>query len=456
MRLVYLPVFAAAALATGGQDLRAQESGGGIEFTLDVSQSLRAEDNLNFREDPEGTSIIAETRLTFGVVSETSIDRLRLSAGTGFEIGRYADSGDVETDISEPVFNLSYDREAANAKLGFDARYRKTRIVNVRPEDDFVTTDLIAGEGEREFARVSGELITGLGGPMELSFGARATKRDYSGITNTDSFFDQESYGLSFAAKLAVQRNAYVAPFAEYENVREYNFLDTRQESTSYGLRFGYEISRSLRVSGSIAQSRVETNESIGFARITRIEEGPALSLSATNDLKNGAITASYDHSITELGERDVLRVGRSVDLKRGSLRFSLGVVTTDQTDARPLVALNFRQETPRGNLSAGVSQTPVINADNLEAIRTRVSVNYLQDINSLSSFDFSVGHSQEDVLDAPGDVSRTDVTMALRYELTRDWDLRTGYEFSRTESDSERRANAVFVSIDRSFNIRP
>jgi hypothetical protein len=55
-------------------------------------------------------------------------------------------------------------------------------------------------------------------------------------------------------------------------------------------------------------------------------------------------------------------------------------------------------------------------------------------------------------------DTSRADLRATYRRDLTRDWQLSTGYEYRiREESDiGEATSNRVFLTLERSFAVRP
>jgi hypothetical protein len=114
---------------------------GGVLLSFGIDQRFEAGRNLALEVPEEGSSAIATTDLSFGLVSETTTQSLSFDMGVGLRIEDTPDSDGTVTDFGDPRFNLAYRREVATATFGLDANYRQAQI------DTLSLSDFLDDEG---------------------------------------------------------------------------------------------------------------------------------------------------------------------------------------------------------------------------------------------------------------------------------------------------------------------
>lgn len=437
---------------------RAIAQEGGLQLTLDFAQSLRASDNNEFIASPSGNTYFARTDLGFGLKSETSSQIFSLDFGAALEAGHFADTTGSGSEIKDEYARLSYSRETSSARLSTNASITRFDVTDNELSDDFDNTDLVADVGVRNQYKFGAGLETGIGGPFGLSLNGSFTKQDYTDTTDP-SLFDNDTRAFDATARFRVTPTVDLRALAGISEYTAEDTLATERVKTYVGLGVDYEISPSLQFSGELRHDRTETTETIGLVRVVRVEDGPGLDLTLTHDRPNGTLAVSFASDISSTGRRNNLSVERSMELPRGALSYSLGVTKSDNTDLEPTLGLTYEQELARGSFNVSLTQTALTDNDDDEALRTRLSAGYSQEINTISGWDAGLSFADYNVLTVGGtDTRRIDLDLSYRRELTRDWDLRVGYEHAYlTETGSaNKRSNTVFVTLERSFSFSP
>ncbi|WP_300039352.1 hypothetical protein [uncultured Roseobacter sp.] len=430
---------------------------GGLQATLDVSQSLDWDDNPDLVATGGEGELIARTGLTFGLSSVTARDRLRLSLGTQLEFGD-RDALDNNTGLNDPNLGLFYDRSARNAAFDFGLTYRESEVSDSIIQDELTDQDLIIDNGTRADTRLNFGLDLGTDAPFGISLSGFVRNREFSNTTNPD-LFDVDDQGAEVTARFRIDPRITATLGA---NWRDFDAEGEQTDRLTTGFDAGLQlaVNRRLDVGITLGSDRVEIDEFVSGVPVRRVESGTSLGLSADLDMTNGALTADLQSDIEENGRRTTLRFGRSIALPGGDLSLSAGLVESESQDLAPLFGVNYSHELPRGSLALAFRQDPGTSTDSEEVVNTRLSVNYSETINSVSSW--NAGLSLRDVNflnDALSEDSRRiDLNATYRRDLTRDWDIVSGVRHSRVISDDEadRSSNSLFVSIERRFSFRP
>ena len=182
--------------------------------------------------------------------------------------------------------------------------------------------------------------------------------------------------------------------------------------------------------------------------------------LALTRELTLGSIGTTFEVNQSENGQTMTWQVNRALPLPRGSLSFSVGATRNVANDIVPSGSLNFTHQMPRSSINASLSQD--IRASDLgnELRSTRASVGYNYQINSLSSIGISANYVELAQSGGPdlNDTTRTDLRATYNYTLTRDWQLAAGYEYRTRDEETvgEATSNRVFLTLQRSFAMRP
>ena len=430
---------------------------GGLQATLDVSQSLDWNDNPDLDAGDSDGELTARTGLTFGLSSVTQRDRLRLSLGVNFEAGD-RDPLDDNTGITDPVLGLFYDRTARNATFDFGLTYRESEVSDSVIQDDLTNQDLIIDNGTRTDTRLNFGVDLGLQSPVGLNLSGFVRNREFSD-TNDPDLFDVDDRGLEATARFRIDPRI-IATLGV--NWRDFDADGEETDRLTTGIDAGLQlaVTRRLDVGLSLGRDRVEIDEFIGGSPSRRVESGTSLGISADLDMPNGSVGVDLQSDIGENGRRSTFRLSRSMSLPGGDLSFSAGVVDSESQDLAPLFGVNYSHELPRGSLSLALRQDPGTSTDSEEVVNTRFSVNYSETINSVSSWNAGLSVRDVNFLNdtLSEDSRRVDLNASYRRDLTRDWDIVSGVRYSRVVSDGEadRSSNSLFLSIERRFSFRP
>ncbi|MBT8454787.1 MAG: hypothetical protein KJO15_01655, partial [Alphaproteobacteria bacterium] len=99
--------------------------GSGVNVTADLESSFSIDDNKNLNRVSPGTTTNFETRLTFGIESETPRARVQLRTGG---VLRFENAPDDDTsEFDDPFVIFSYGLDGPDSRLNASLRYRTNR-----------------------------------------------------------------------------------------------------------------------------------------------------------------------------------------------------------------------------------------------------------------------------------------------------------------------------------------
>lgn len=439
----------------------AQEAGG-LRLTFGIDQRLELADNLALEDPAEGSSATASTRLSFGLLTETQTQRLRLDGNAAFFIEDTPDTDGVETDFRTPELRLSYTREAADALFDLSARYRESDVdrldladftnedgVIVLPED---FGDL-RGQGTRTEYGARTRLELGREAPVGFVFGAGFTAVDYSGTSsgNLDNF---ERSDVSGQLRLRLSP-VMTATTGLRQDTFESNDPQTADRTTTTAdLGLEYALSPRTRTSASLGFSEVERTE----GGVTDTTSGLIGSLRLDHDMPNGAVTADLDVDLDEEGDqRANLLFGRSLDLPDGALSARLGLTSGGGGDVGIIGGLDWRRDLPDGAITARIDRRVSQSSTDESRVTTLLALGYSKNINALSGLDLALNYAEAEGTSQSEGSTRTSVSATYRRALTEDWNLNTGVSYrTRSQDDENASSPSVFLSIGRRFEVRP
>ncbi len=440
-----------------GTGLQAQE--GGLTATFDISESLRVDDNREFREDSAGTSTVARTDLTFGLTSETRSQSLDFALGATLDAGYFAREDAVEAELERYFASLGYSRESRDALIGFTASYTVSDVTRTDDGSDLDIQDSITAEGERELTALAVTLETGRTAGIGSRITADVRTRRFSDIDDPD-LFDTDEFGISGALIFRPSRTLGVRLTGAARRYEAENTEETRR--TSYDLGFGldYQATPRLAVSADAGFTRIETTETLGGIAVDETEEGPFASLGLTLAHPDGSSGLALATRTESTGNRVEARATRDFVLRTGTLDLMLGVSASEETDARLFGGLGYTQDFRSGAFRFDVTQRVFSTAEEDEILETRAGLAFSRDLTPVSEIDLSAGFTDINVLAGTDTEDRRnfDLGLTYRHDLTRDWAGFVGYEYRRITRDTaaDRQSNAVFLGIERSFSFRP
>lgn len=400
---------------------RAQETGGRL-LTFGIEQRLETSNNRSLGADPAGGTLISDTDLSFALSSETRVQSLDLDGRFALRLAAGEDTG--ESGFTDPRFTLSYDRQGANSSFGLTATYLQGEVAFLGPLDfldlpdgavdedgDLVDLADQTGEGTRRDASLEARLAFGEEGPLGFTLAGEVATTDYSDVTSdnlTDSTRAELDAGVRLALAPAVTANVDVGV----------STIESEGEER--------RDTRDLDVGLSFARPRGDINLNAG---LEDADEGTRTSLS----------------------------FGRTFDLPRGSLSFSLGTTLTADGGTQLTGSFTGSRELAQGDVSGSLRRN-VITATDGETVVTALSADYSRALTSRIDLSLDTGVVLTDETETGETRQSAEASAQLNFALARDWSLGTGASYRRRDSSDNEGADetSVFVTLGRSFAFRP
>lgn len=441
----------------------AQDRIDAVRMSFGISQGFEFGDNLALENPAEGSSSIATTTLSFGLVGETDTQQINFGISGALQVQDTPDTDGIETDFADPRFRLSYNRQGADSELGVRANYFSSSV------DTLSLNDFINEEGvivlPEDFANLRGNATRNnysLGvtldlfqnDPLGLRLTAGASGTDYTDTSDPDLFDYNRTYvgGTALARVSDVLTGTLSLRYSTYDASDDVQTYRTRT-TTRAGII--YDISSRATLEANIGYTETNTQE-IGVSDDTN--SSPVGNLSYVYAMPNGQITADLDATTDEDGaERLNLVFGRRMDLPDGSLAFRFGLTDPEFGDVAPIGGLNWTRNLPAAKISVQLSRAVTLSNEDETQLSTILAVNYEQEINRVSSFGINASYGETDSTDTTDAVKRTGIAATYRHALTKDWNLNTGVGYrTREENGQTASSPRVFLSIGRQFTFRP
>lgn len=436
---------------------------GGLQMTLGVRSTLRSDSNYSLSNPSNGRGTVFDTQLSFGLISETRNSRLAFTASTTARAARLPAPAGSVSGIEDPLFQLNYSREGARSSLTLNARYNRADLDFVDPLTDQVLIadpsapgglTLVNATGTRTNLQYGLGFRTGIDMPVGLNLQLNHRELDYSGTVGPslyDTQTDSATLGLRFdltpamTANVTLSASDYVARDA----------ASTRRENRSLSFGLSQNVSEALNLSANVGLSR-NTTTRLGASTL---REGATFALAATRNLPTGNVGLSYSRSIDSNGNRDTLRVSHSQETQLLSAAMSLGLTRGSSGTTSIVANANISRDFARGELSASLSRGVTTNDSLNDVLTTRANAAYTHNINPVSSLAFGVtfARTEDGGTGVTTTTDRSSVNITYNRALTEDWDMSAGFEHRRlTNTAGTAQGNAVFVSLGRSFDLRP
>jgi hypothetical protein len=431
----------------------AQGAPAGTLLTLGVSTDLRVNDNLDLDPVSAGSTVSSDTRLSFGLLSETPLSTLSLS-GSGLLRAENEPGTGFATGFEDPSVNLSYTRDGANAAFSFEASFDRTEIdgFTLVEDEEIGVSDLILDTGTRDNYRVGTMLEIGSQAPLGFVLELERSGTMYNGTTDPglyDRFTDSASATavLRFSPVTTGQASLDVERFSAEDAVM--TTRDTR------ALRFGlaYELSETTVIEASLGSSEIDDS-------VDGVTRGFEAGVTLTHELPLGAIAVSFNSELTTAGRRSTLEARRSFIFPAGTFEISVGAVDGEDADPQIVGGLTYNRELRTGEISASLSRNVSVNVDSNVQKTTRATLGLSQELNTLSSVAFNLDYIE--ISDSGGGAitgsERGTFSATYQRDLTEDWNLSIGYQrrYLSEAGASDAWDNVVFLTLDREFSWMP
>lgn len=426
----------------------------GIRTTLELGQRIETVGESGFTTpQDEGTRSL--TTIDFSLTSETSNQRLDFSLNTAIALELGSNDSTTNT-LDDPSARLSYTVENRNSELSFDTAYRRGDVGASNFFDALLDENVIVDGGTRTTFSAGSDLSFGREGPVTTTLGYSYLRSTFSDLPDSSTRSDSTTNRVEARVNFRLSPVASVFVFGNWrENDQD---LDTALDQTTQSIGIGaeYEISSVTSITAQASYNREDSESSVS----SNSNSGSGFAFGITRTVPRGTYSADLSQDQTINGAQYQLLFGRSIELQRGDLRFSLGGVKRDGLSADPLANLSLSYElTPLSDINVTLDQRASVDDNDVSTTNSRLNVNYNYTLNALSSL--SAGLQFAEVRASGVDSSdQSDMTASLTYrrELGADWNFISGlrYESSRSENAENRDTSTLFIELAKTFDFKP
>lgn len=419
---------------------------GGVVLTFGLENRFEAARNSALSVTAEGTEIANVTRLSFGLTSETAIDRLSFFAAGAAIIENAAGSSGTELDFGRGEVTLNYHREVPAALFDLTGELRSDDIGSF---DDLAAAD---ETGTQTDYVLSARLETGRTSTVGLVLGLGYAQTDYQDSSDPDLFDIREARGDA-AVLLRFSETATGRIGARYTQREEDDPGTTVTETTVGYVGIDYAVNERLDLSAELGYAEVETEE---FDVIDRLS-GPDLQLGAMYEMPVGSLSATFRVTqSTDEGQRETFEIGRTFETPVNSVTARLGITHIDDAGSEVIGGLVWNRTLPDGSLGLEMAREVSFDSDDDEVVETStIGINWLKNVSDVSSISLAVEYEQSD--SASETIEQVTFGAGYSQQLTADWNLETGVNYRvRDDLDGRARSPGIFVALSREFQVRP
>jgi hypothetical protein len=434
-------------LSSGGVFAQTTSPDTPVSVSLGLTTSIMADSNASLSVTSPGASLSIAENLSFGLISETRVQSLSLTidgslvfedtpAGRSFGLG-------------DPNVALRYSRDAGNSALNLSVDYQSFDVTNAVTDEGATAADVASGEGTLVTSGFSVGVDLAKNAPLGYSIAASYDDRDYRDTTDPD-LYDSMSTSISATANLRFSSTTGGGVTVGRDTDTYANAAGTDVVTTYYSFNGSHELARSLTLTASLGYRQIDTTE----APLVTTSEGIFGTLDAVQDVPNGTIFGGLDIDSSDANETFSLTMGRSLELRAGSLSASVTSTTGDAFGTLFLGEVDYSKEFATGAITFGLTQSisTDINGDDVKF--SRIGLGYSQELTSASDLSLAFGLNETHDLASGVHATRTDFSATYRQELTPDWDLSVGYQrrqYSET-GVGDASSDAIFLNLSRSI----
>lgn len=418
---------------------------GGLLLTFGIENRLEISRNASLSIPAEGSEIANVTFLSFGLVSETPLDRLTFGV-TGGLIARTGDDGS-EFDFGRSALTFAYHREVPSAALDLAAEFRSD-------DADSFGDDLgdIGADGTRSDLALSARLETGRTSGVGLVFGLAYDRTDYRDTTDPD-LFDSEEWRGDIAAILRFSEVATGRVGVRYLHREEDDLGTTTVDATTVFAGLDYAVSERADLSVELGYTEAETEEGGVIDR----ERGPDASVRLSYDMPVGTAYALLSVSTdADEGQRQTFEIGRDLETGRDTLSARLGLTHGEETGTDVIGALEWTRALPDGSFGLSLERRVGYDTDDDETVADSIfSLNWAKNLNETTTLLFDASY---ELSDSPSErIEQVALDAGITHQLTQDWGLSGGVGYTvRHDGGGRAESPRLFVALSRDFQFRP
>ncbi|MFM2357179.1 MAG: hypothetical protein RLZZ528_2915 [Pseudomonadota bacterium] len=431
---------------------------GGLQVDLGIKSSLSVDDNFQLRPLSGGTTTIWDNTLTFGLTSATQISRLAL---TGSAVLRFAEiPGRSIAGLEDPNLRLTYALDTGNSRLSVDGRYRNADREFLNPfqveQEEQQFGPLVGDGGTQETKSLRLTFDTGINDPIGATFRLGHDEKDFSGVVNP-ALFDSETDSLGASVRFTLSPITQLTLDADESWYSANDAPQTERDTRNLSVGLAHELTQTLALNARLGWSEIETTTLGG----TSTRDGATYAIGLVQTFQNGTASFDLDQSQNQNGERTTLSFGRQLQLPNGNLGATLGLTDGPGSGIDWIATVTYGTQLRSSSFDVSFRRASTTNNQNNEVIDTRLSLSYVQDIDSVSKFDVTVdyGRTEDGGTGATPTVERTNLRAAYTRALTTDWNLQGGVVLRRVDDQAAigpAESSSLFLTLDRQFSFRP
>jgi hypothetical protein len=464
-RIGYVSTFclsAGVAFAQQADDL----SAGGPVLTFGLSSTVSVDDNYSLSPNGGDSAELFDNRLSLGYLDQRTNDTLKLDLD-GVLRGIEPPGGASRT-LDDPRLRLSYDLQGVNSTLSASAEYRQTSVNFLDPFDSsrffndepLEPSDLIQDDGDREQIATRFTFVTGVNDPIGFTLEGRYREQTYKN-TIDPGLFDNQNFGLTGTTRFDLSPASEARIVLRYDDYSADDALQTDRQTSSLSLGFTQTLSKVDTLDVSLGFQNIETEETVLGLPSTNSQSDVIGGFSLTRELtRGGTVGTEFDLRESVNGRTATWLVNRAMPLPRGAIDFSFGVARDVDGTLHPVGSVDFTHEMLRSTFTVALERQVTTSVDSDELLVTRGSLKYTFELNSLSNVAFAADFVETNQAGGPtvNDTTRANLSATYSRDLTRDWQLSSGYEYRMRDETGVGTAtsNRLFVTMGREFSIRP
>lgn len=418
---------------------------GGVLLTFGFENRLEISRNDSLSVPAAGTEIANVTLLSFGLLSETSVDRLEFGV-TGGVIALDDDTGSG-IDFGRSTLTFAYRRDVPAAVLELSAEYRTDDVGAFG--DDLADAD---ESGTRSDLALSARLETGRTSGVGLAMGLAYDQTDFTDTTDPD-LVDTWEWRGDIAALLRFSEVATGRVGVRYRHREEEDLGTTTVDAETYFVGLDYALSERAGLAVELGYTKTDTEE-FGVIERTR---GPDASLRLSYDMPVGTAFAVLSVATDpDEGQRETFQIGRDLETDRDTISARLGVTRGDETGTDLIGALDWVRALPDGSIGLSVERSVAYDdGDDVQVTDSVFSLNWTKNVSEASTILFDVTY---ELSDSPTErIEQVSLDAGLNHRLTEDWSLAGGVGYTvRRDAGGRAESPSLFVSISRDFQLRP
>jgi hypothetical protein len=418
---------------------------GGVLLTFGFENRLEVSRNDGLSIPSTGTDVANVTLLSFGIRSETALDRLDFAV-TGGIIAEDGDGGS-NIDFGRSALTFAYHREVPSAALDLGAEFRTDDVGAFG--DDLGDAD---EQGTRSDLFLTARLETGRTSGVGFDLGLAYDRTDFEDVTDAD-LVDSEEWRGDVAAVLRFSEVATGRVGVRYRHREEEDVGTTTIDARTVFAALDYSISDRVDLALDLGYTDTETEE----ADVIERTRGPDASLRLSYDMPVGTAYALFSVSTdADEGQRETFEIGRALETERDEVSASLAVTHSDETGTDLVGALGWTRALPDGSIGLTLERSVSYDVDDDATVTDSVfTLGWTKNVSDLSTILFDVSY---EISDSPSErIEQVSLDAGYNYLLTEDWSLSSGVGYTvRRDAGGRAESPSLFVAISRDFQVRP